>query len=55
MICKYNEQNVCIGCLRTKQEITEWIDYTDEQKREVYKKIEQRSGGKINPAKNIYG
>ncbi|MBN2891731.1 MAG: DUF1289 domain-containing protein, partial [Bacteroidales bacterium] len=28
--CKYNDNNVCFICHRTKKEIFEWGDYTDE-------------------------
>lgn len=38
--CKYDDNNVCIVCLRTKKEIFEWGDYTDEQKIEILQRIE---------------
>lgn len=44
LICKYNENGVCQGCLRTREEISKWPDYTDEEKLEVYKKIMERGG-----------
>lgn len=39
--CKYDDNNICIVCLRTKKEIFEWGDYTDEQKIEILKRIEK--------------
>ena len=40
--CNYNDNNLCITCLRTKKEIFEWGDYTDEQKIDIKKKIEKQ-------------
>ena len=36
------EDGICIGCFRTQDEIREWIIYTDEQKRVVLEKLEER-------------
>ena len=36
------EGDICIGCFRTQDEIREWIIYTDEQKRVVLEKLEER-------------
>ena len=36
------EDDMCIGCFRTQDEIREWIIYTDEQKRVVLEKLEER-------------
>ena len=36
------EDGVCIGCFRTQDEIREWIIYTDEQKRVVLEKLQER-------------
>ncbi len=44
LICKYNEEGICIGCKRNRLEITEWPDYTNEEKLEVYQKIIDRGG-----------
>lgn len=52
LVCKYNEDKICIGCYRTMEEIVNWINYTDEEKLEVLKKIlERRPAGK----KDYYG
>jgi predicted Fe-S protein YdhL (DUF1289 family) len=48
MVCKYGDDGLCIGCLRTKQEVREWPDYDDEKRKEVYQLIIRRGG---NPYK----
>ena len=35
------EDDVCIGCQRTKQEISKWRDMTDEEKQKVLDRIEE--------------
>ncbi len=30
--CEYDDHNVCLACHRTKKEIFEWGDYTDEER-----------------------
>lgn len=37
-ICKLNEQDVCIGCGRTKDEISGWTSMTDAERTEAIKK-----------------
>jgi len=36
------ESGLCIGCGRTKQEIENWVSYTDSEKRQVLVKIKKR-------------
>ena len=38
-ICKL-ENEVCIGCRRTIQEIQQWRDLTDEEKRIILERID---------------
>jgi predicted Fe-S protein YdhL (DUF1289 family) len=40
-ICKV-KKGICQGCFRTTKEISEWIDYSEEEKQEIYEKIEER-------------
>ena len=41
--CKYDEEEeFCIGCHRSKQELQNWWIMTREQKLEALKKIEER-------------
>ena len=45
LICRYDDDGTCVGCRRNRQEITNWIQMTDKQKLEVYKKIQARKAG----------
>ena len=40
--CEYNDDNLCVVCLRTKKEIFEWGDYTDEQKIVILERIKEQ-------------
>ena len=42
--CGYDDDNVCISCHRTKKEIFEWGDYTDEERIEIKKRIKKEFG-----------
>lgn len=42
-ICIMDEDTeICVGCLRTSDEIANWEDYSDEQRAEVMREITQR-------------
>ena len=42
-VCTYDEEEeYCIGCYRTKQELQDWWIMTREQKLEILKKLEER-------------
>ncbi len=42
-ICTYDEEEeFCIECYRTKQELQDWWIMTREQKLEVFKKLKER-------------
>ena len=42
-VCMYDEEEeFCIGCYRTKQELQDWLIMTREQKLKTLKKIEER-------------
>jgi len=42
-ICKLdNQTGLCVGCLRTMNEIAAWGRIDDAKKREIYKKIDHR-------------
>jgi predicted Fe-S protein YdhL (DUF1289 family) len=41
-VCKYDDNQVCIGCYRTMEETRDWIDYTEKEKVEVLQKVEKR-------------
>jgi len=43
-VCKMDEPRVlCLGCLRTLQEIRDWSTMSDADKRTVWTRIEQRA------------
>lgn len=44
LICKYDQESICMGCYRTREEVSKWAEYTDEEKLEVYDKIIKRGG-----------
>jgi predicted Fe-S protein YdhL (DUF1289 family) len=50
LICKYDEKGICVACKRSREEITKWPEYTDEEKLKVFEKIIERGG---NPYEKI--
>ncbi|MBX2883269.1 MAG: DUF1289 domain-containing protein [Granulosicoccus sp.] len=42
-VCQYNENNLCAGCLRTPDEIRDWIIMSREEKLAVLASIETRA------------
>ena len=38
-ICKYNENNFCVGCNRHMNEIFAWFDFTDEMRTAIMKDL----------------
>jgi predicted Fe-S protein YdhL (DUF1289 family) len=43
-ICRY-EDEVCVGCNRTVDEVVEWYNMNDKQKQAVLNRIEKESKG----------
>ena len=43
-VCRY-EDEVCVGCGRTVDEVVEWYNMTDKQKQAVLNRIEKDSKG----------
>jgi uncharacterized protein len=43
-VCRY-ENEVCVGCGRTVDDITNWYDMTDDEKQAVLNRIEKDSKG----------
>jgi hypothetical protein len=41
-ICRY-ENEVCVGCGRTVEEVTEWYNYTDKQKQKIVDRLEKET------------
>ena len=40
--CKYDDDNVCIACLRAKKEVFYWGDYSNEKKLEILNRIKEK-------------
>jgi len=40
--CKYDEDNVCMGCHRTMHEIINWIDFSDDEKTTIIQRVEKK-------------
>lgn len=34
-VCALDENDICVGCYRSAEEITRWMAYSDEEKRQV--------------------
>jgi predicted Fe-S protein YdhL (DUF1289 family) len=43
-VCRYDNE-VCVGCGRTVDDITNWYDMTDDEKQAVLNRIEKDSKG----------
>ncbi len=41
-VCALGENDLCMGCFRSTQEITDWSSYDDERKREVVRLANER-------------
>ena len=48
-ICALDENDICVGCFRTGGEISIWGLLSEEEKREVFRRIEQRMNGEPAP------
>ena len=43
-ICRY-EDEICVGCGRTVDDVVNWYDMTDDEKQAVLNRIEKESKG----------
>ena len=41
-VCKYDDNNYCIGCRRHMTEIFDWLDYDDKMKLAILEDIKDR-------------
>lgn len=41
-VCLLDEMNICVGCYRSADEITDWFMASAEQKREILRRTQQR-------------
>jgi predicted Fe-S protein YdhL (DUF1289 family) len=42
-ICALDDKDVCMGCYRTANEITNWRDYSNTEKRQVLRLADERA------------
>lgn len=45
-ICSLDEEDICIGCFRSADEIMGWGTMDEEGKRQVYRNMAERTGAK---------
>lgn len=41
-VCVLDDEDICMGCYRSAEEVTDWFMATDEQKRDVLRKARER-------------
>lgn len=41
-VCVLDERDVCVGCYRTAEEITDWFMSSGDEKREILRKSRER-------------
>jgi predicted Fe-S protein YdhL (DUF1289 family) len=41
-VCRLDDQNVCLGCLRTRAEIARWSQMNDAEKSAVWTALDER-------------
>ena len=42
-VCQYDNEDICRGCFRTLDEISNWALMTEEERKEIMKKLEDRA------------
>ena len=47
-VCALNEDDICIGCFRSGEEIRDWTVFSNEQRRHVLARALEREK-KVNP------
>jgi predicted Fe-S protein YdhL (DUF1289 family) len=41
-VCVLDDDDICMGCYRSAEEVTDWFMASDEQKRDVLRKARER-------------
>ena len=41
--CQYDNEDICRGCFRTLDEISNWALMTEEERKEIMKKLDERA------------
>jgi len=42
------EKGICVGCGRTVEEVTKWLDYTDHERKSVMERLEKETHDLFN-------
>ena len=42
-VCQYDNEDICRGCFRTLDEISNWALMTEEERKEIMKKLDERA------------
>ena len=50
-ICESDKKGHCLGCMRSRDERQEWINFTNDEKQKVIKRCLQRKKRKLNQQK----
>ena len=41
-VCVLDDNDICMGCFRSAQEVTDWFMASDEEKRAILVRVEER-------------
>lgn len=47
-ICALDEQDICVGCYRSVDEIMHWGRYSDDERRQVLQRVAERERAAMN-------
>ena len=47
-VCAVDERDICMGCFRSVREITDWSEYSEDEKREVVVAANARMKARYN-------
>ena len=42
-VCQYDNEDICRGCFRTLDEISNWALMTEDERKEIMKKLDERA------------
>lgn len=51
-VCRYDDNGMCIGCLRKVEEISNWLYYSNDEKKRIKEDILKR---RLERGENYYG
>jgi len=47
-ICRLDSSNICVGCYRTLDEITDWHKKEEQERLDIFKRCAQRKSLKVD-------